>query len=108
MTGPGPRFAANPDPFPLEPRAGQAPVAATPVGTVLPARPEWHQRAACAGVDPGLFFPEFGGTAATRAAKTVCGRCDVRETCLAWALDQDEQHGIFGGHTAGERQNLKR
>lgn len=39
-------------------------------------------------------------------AKRICFRCPVRVRCLADALSRDEQEGIWGGLTTGERRDL--
>lgn len=64
----------------------------------------WRDQAVCAQVDPEMFFPEKGGS--TKAAKRLCGMCDVREECLQWALDNQEMFGIFGGLSERERRPL--
>ena len=66
----------------------------------------WQDRANCLGVDPDLFFPERG--ASTREAKEVCKGCEVREQCLAWALEAGQDHGVWGGLSEDERRALKR
>lgn len=60
----------------------------------------------CAQTDPEAFFPEKGGS--TKAAKTICGKCDVREQCLQYALDMDERFGIWGGLSERERRAIKK
>jgi len=61
--------------------------------------------------DPALFFP-IGNTGADLAhiaeAKSVCHRCAVVETCLAWAIESHQNDGVWGGLTADERHALKR
>ena len=51
---------------------------------------DWRHNAACLTEDPELFFP-IGNTGPALAqierAKQVCARCEVREQCLAWALE---------------------
>lgn len=42
-----------------------------------------------------------------RKGKSVCNRCDVREECLEYAMENDERFGIWGGMTARERVRLK-
>lgn len=64
---------------------------------------DWRARAACARLDPGLFFPD-GAEAETRQAKRVCAACPVRAECLRFALTSPEQYGIWGGLTEGERR----
>ena len=66
----------------------------------------WTAGALCRQTDPELFFPE--GQGASRLAKSICARCDVRSECLEWALRTDERHAIAGGLTERERRALKR
>jgi WhiB family redox-sensing transcriptional regulator len=66
----------------------------------------WRDGALCAETDPEAFFPEKGGS--VRAAKRVCGACDVRAECLEYALEHDERFGIWGGTSERERRRLKR
>jgi WhiB family redox-sensing transcriptional regulator len=51
-----------------------------------------------------MFFVATEGDAA--AAKAVCGRCDVRVACAAFAIAHAERFGIWGGMTERERRNL--
>jgi WhiB family redox-sensing transcriptional regulator len=66
--------------------------------------PAWTLAAACQFVDPEIFFPEKGGS--TREAKLVCGGCEVRAECLAFALAHQERFGIYGGLSERERRRL--
>ena len=66
----------------------------------------WQERALCAQTDPEAFFPEKGGS--TREAKKVCTSCEVRAECLAYALENDERFGIWGGLSEREIRKLKR
>lgn len=68
--------------------------------------PPWTAQALCAEIDPELFFPEKGGS--TREAKAMCGRCDVRERCLDYALANHERFGIWGGMSERDRRKLPR
>lgn len=65
----------------------------------------WEDSARCAETDPDLFFPVVGADHG-RAAKKVCGACDVRTRCLAFALTENIGHGVWGGLTADERKQL--
>lgn len=71
----------------------------------------WRDSAACLGEDPELFFP-IGNTGPAvlqiEEAKAVCRRCDVVETCLRWALDTQQDAGVWGGLSEDERRALKR
>lgn len=72
---------------------------------------DWRSKAACLGVDPELFFP-IGNTgpaiAQAAEAKAVCATCEVRETCLEWALENNQDSGVWGGLSEDERRALKR
>ncbi|GAB2750048.1 hypothetical protein GCM10027174_25730 [Salinifilum aidingensis] len=72
---------------------------------------DWRERAACRDEDPELFFPisEVGlGAKQVDRAKAVCGRCPVASECLADALSNGLDFGIFGGMTPRERRSLSR
>lgn len=64
----------------------------------------WRRDAACSHVDPELFYPEKGGSAA--AAKRICEGCPVRAECLVWALERGERFGVWGGLSERERRRL--
>lgn len=76
----------------------------------LHAEMDWVNRAACAGVDPDLFFPEKGDAArsTSAAAKRVCAGCVVRSLCLQHALENRIKVGIWGGLSPKERRLLVR
>jgi WhiB family redox-sensing transcriptional regulator len=67
---------------------------------------DWQANARCHEVDPEIFFPERGGS--SKAARSVCGQCKVREQCLEYALNNKEQFGIWGGTSERERRRLRR
>lgn len=66
----------------------------------------WADRAVCAQTDPELFYPEKGGDAHT--GRALCQSCPVAAECLDYALDNNEQFGIWGGLTAHDRRELRR
>lgn len=72
---------------------------------------DWRTRSACLDENPELFFP-IGktGPAVTQVdeAKRVCGQCEVRNECLAWALEANQDHGVWGGLSEDERRSLRR
>lgn len=60
----------------------------------------WRERAACARIDPELWFPEAGCVASD--AKWICNnRCPVREECAAAAGPRDA--GVWGGTSVDRR-----
>ncbi|WP_214322809.1 WhiB family transcriptional regulator [Nonomuraea sediminis] len=68
---------------------------------------EWTERAACLDTDPELFFPisaEGPSSQQFSRAKAVCGRCQVREQCLAYALETRQAHGVWGGTDPHQRR----
>ncbi len=70
-------------------------------------RPEpWVQDARCAELDPELWFPEQGGTAVP--AKKICGSCDVRVQCLAYALRTGQEEGVWGGKSARQLGKIRK
>ncbi len=62
---------------------------------------EWTVRAVCAGGDPDTLF--VTGAAQREAAK-ICQACPVRLECLADALDNHIEYGVWGGMTERQRR----
>jgi WhiB family redox-sensing transcriptional regulator len=71
----------------------------------------WRNRAACRDSDPNLFFP-VGSTGVAleevQAAKALCRTCPVRAECLAFALETNQEAGVWGGASEEERRQLRR
>lgn len=71
----------------------------------------WKARGACQGADADLFFPAgaAGDAIATiEAAKAVCATCPVKEPCLQFAFETNQEAGIWGGTDEAERRRLRR
>lgn len=75
-----------------------------------PARPaptaeerEWTAQAVCATADPDLLF--VTGAAQREVAK-LCRDCPVQMQCLADALDNQIEFGVWGGLTERQRRAL--
>jgi WhiB family transcriptional regulator, redox-sensing transcriptional regulator len=66
----------------------------------------WQETAACYGLDPEIFFPTTEEEAGL--ALSYCGLCGVREKCLAWAIQNGERYGVWGGTTEQHRRRLIR
>ena len=66
---------------------------------------DWTTRAACKGTDPDELFIQG---AAQNRAKLICRGCPVRTECLADALDNGIEFGVWGGMTERERRALLR
>jgi len=70
-----------------------------------PTQPQWMTEAKCKG-QTDLFFNE-GNSLYVRAAKVICGTCNVRRECLAFAMKNDDQ-GIWAGTSTNERERIRR
>ncbi|MEO3765345.1 WhiB family transcriptional regulator [Streptomyces phytophilus] len=66
---------------------------------------DWSAQAACRTADPDELFVQG---AAQNRAKAVCTGCPVRTECLADALDNRVEFGVWGGMTERERRALLR
>lgn len=66
--------------------------------------PAWRTRGVCQNVDPETFFPAPSEPA--DAAVAVCRSCPVQGSCLAWALQAGDLHGVWGATTARERRAM--
>jgi WhiB family transcriptional regulator, redox-sensing transcriptional regulator len=72
---------------------------------------DWRHEAACLGCDPEVFFPS-GRTGSTwlelQRAKAICRACPVQAHCLDWAVENEEQSGVWGGLSESERRTCAR
>jgi len=67
-------------------------------------RPAYQENAACKDIpNPEIFYPSPGDTESLKAAKGLCSSCPVLNECLAYALDNNERFGIWGGKSTRER-----
>jgi hypothetical protein len=64
----------------------------------------WRAQGRCQTVDPETFFPAPSEPA--DVALALCRSCDVQGACLAWALDQGDCNGVWGGTTPRERRAM--
>src|SRR6476619_8283787 len=70
---------------------------------IAPGGADWTTRAVCATQDPDLLF--VTGAAQREAAK-MCRGCPVKLDCLADALDNQVEFGVWGGLTDRQRRAL--
>jgi WhiB family redox-sensing transcriptional regulator len=66
---------------------------------------DWAPRAACRVSQPDQLFVRG---AEQNKAKQLCTGCPVRTECLAEALDNQIEWGVWGGMTERERRALLR
>lgn len=67
--------------------------------------PDWRWSGVCTRHAPEMFFPT-DTTDLTDAAKEVCWTCPVLAQCRACAADHGIVHGVWGGLSETELQNL--
>lgn len=73
---------------------------------------DWMDEAACTGME-ALFDSAASDDEkfAEQACLNLCRSCPVQALCLAYALVFEHRglrHGVFGGHTAVQRERLVR
>lgn len=64
----------------------------------------WQAMGACRSAGNDTWFPDAGHAAKALAG---CSTCPVRRSCLAAALVDDEEHGVWGGTTEIQRDMLR-
>lgn len=64
----------------------------------------WMPSGKCAGTQDPVFFDDD----AIKRGDYMrwCGPCPVRLECLAYAISNDEAHGIWGGTTPNARRQM--
>ncbi|MFM2078818.1 MAG: hypothetical protein RJA49_2708 [Actinomycetota bacterium] len=71
----------------------------------------WRKTAICRDTDPDLFFP-VGTTGYALVqidkAKQVCSECPACDDCLQYALETNQDSGIWGGTSEEERRHIRR
>ena len=72
---------------------------------------EWRELAACRDSDPELFFP-IGSTGPAigqiEKALAICSACSVQEACLQYALETNQEAGVWGGYAEDDRRRLRK
>lgn len=63
----------------------------------------WESEGLCRDAHPDALF--VGKASQTRAAR-ICNGCSVLRQCAAYALDNKEEYGVWGGMTERRRKAL--
>lgn len=71
-----------------------------------PRKPDWRDNATCASLDPEIWFPQPGDTAAVHEAKQHCFGCPVMTDCARYALQTRQMTGVWGGLSEQQRNTL--
>lgn len=72
---------------------------------------DWRKDALCVGKNVHLFYPEVnvkGAIKQINAMKAICNMCPVKFECLEFAIENNEEYGIWGGMLANERKRIRR
>jgi WhiB family transcriptional regulator, redox-sensing transcriptional regulator len=73
------------------------------IGRLAEARTGWVSKARCRSTDPDELFVRG---AAQRKATVICRHCLVVAECLAYALGNQMEFGVWGGMTERQRRVL--
>jgi len=65
---------------------------------------DW-ELANCAGTDPAMYYSDGQGNGPSPLVYRVCGACEIRDDCYAWAV-QENEYGVWGGHYFKDRDVL--
>ncbi len=72
---------------------------------------DWREAAACLDSDPSLFFP-VGSTGPAveqiAMATSICAGCAVVDECLQFALETNQESGVWGGYSEDDRRRLRK
>jgi WhiB family redox-sensing transcriptional regulator len=74
---------------------------------------DWELRAACRGLPTSWFFLPENEYRKNKADERkleglrICKTCEVKEDCLAMALESRLEYGIFGGTAGRDRKKLR-
>ncbi len=71
----------------------------------------WRDLAACRDSEPEFFFPVgTTGSAVDQidAAKSICNACSVQKECLQYALESNQEAGVWGGYQEDDRRRLRK
>jgi WhiB family transcriptional regulator, redox-sensing transcriptional regulator len=74
---------------------------------------DWRLMAACRDLDPAtlgkIFYPKGNSKQYEpwlEAGKKLCHECPVESDCLAYAINEREEYGTWGGFDEWERRHL--
>jgi WhiB family redox-sensing transcriptional regulator len=73
--------------------------------------PDWRDLASWRESEPNLFFPVgTTGPAVEQidAAIAICSTCMVQEDCLQYALETNQESGVWGGYAEDDRRRLRK
>lgn len=66
---------------------------------------DWMNSAACTGLDTESFFDDDEHS--INMAKKVCNHCPIKQACLKHAVENFENHGVWGGTSPRQRAKIR-
>lgn len=71
---------------------------------------DWRSRALCAALPEDIqsFFFAEKDSRKVRSAQGICFECDVRDSCLSYAIQMKLEAGVFGGMQVEDRAAIGR
>ncbi len=72
---------------------------------------DWRESASCLDSDPNLFFPVGSTGPAVKQiemATSICTGCSVVDDCLQFALETNQESGVWGGYSEEDRRRLRK
>jgi WhiB family transcriptional regulator, redox-sensing transcriptional regulator len=72
---------------------------------------DWRDLAECRESDAAIFFP-VGTTGLAvdqiEGAIAICNTCAVKDDCLQYALETNQESGVWGGYAEDDRRRLRK
>ena len=65
---------------------------------------DWMAQGSCNEHPPEVFFPNDG--VGVLRAQRICNACPVQADCLAYALSERIDHGVWGGASERSRRRM--
>ena len=72
---------------------------------------DWRDLAACRDSDASLFFPVGTTGPAVQQAENaiaICNTCVAKEDCLQYALETNQESGVWGGYAEDDRRRRRK
>jgi WhiB family transcriptional regulator, redox-sensing transcriptional regulator len=68
---------------------------------------DWWDLAYCKGAPGDAFFPSEHTPNGYLEARSYCVRCPVQTECMMYAIDNNIEHGMWGGLTPNMRSRMR-
>ena len=68
----------------------------------------WTEQANCKDASPEIFFPKKQDPTLLQLAVKICRDCQVQTDCLAFAIENNIDQGVWGGMDEIKRRRLRK